>query len=30
MLGELSYQIRVGMSASFCGETKQKGGVAQS
>ena len=30
MLGELSYKIRDGMSTGFCGETKQKGGVAQS
>ena len=30
MVGESSYQIRVDVSASFCLETKQKGGVAQS
>ena len=30
MLGELSCQIRDGMSTSLYGETKQKGGVAQS
>ena len=28
MVGESSYQIRDGMSASCCGEMKQKGGVA--
>ena len=28
MVGESRYQIRVGMSANFCGETKPKGGVA--
>ena len=28
MVGESSYQIRVGISESFCGEMKQKGGAA--